>query len=478
MKISDIDVDAIIANARQQLKDDASISPSLRSTFEILLLIIPILLGRVNTNSRNSSKPPSQDPDRVKKERAKSDRKPGGQQGRIGKTLQPVDDPDEINVVKIDRRTLPKGSTYTFAGYETRQVFDIDISRLVTEYRAEILEDEQGNRVTAPFPEGVKSSVQYGPVLKAHAVYLSLYQLLPYDRVREYFEDQLSIPLSVGSLFNFNKEAFDKAAPFESWVKQRLTQAQVIHADETGINIGGKRHWLHCASNESLTWLAPHSKRGSEAMDQIGILPRFTGTLCHDHWKPYYRYTDCQHALCNAHHLRELERVWEQDKQAWAQRMQTLLCTMNDAVINAGGSVPADQAEGWRKAYRDCLKKADIECPPPDEVQRDGKRGRLKRSTARNLLERLRNFEADVLRFLEDPHVPFTNNQGERDIRMLKVQQKISGCFRSLEGAHIFCRVRSYLSTARKQGVSGSQAMASLFKGELLPFMNAADDNK
>lgn len=361
MKISDIDVDATLENVRQQLKEDTTVSPSLRSAINLLLLLIPILLGRVNTNSRNSSKPPSQDPNRVTKERAKSDRKPGGQQGRIGKTLQPVDDPDEVKVVKVDRRTLPKGSAFMLAGYETRQVFDIDISRLVTEYRAEILEDEQGNRVIATFPEGVKSSVQYGPVLKAHAVYLSLYQLLPYDRVREYFEDQLSIPLSVGSLFNFNKEAFDKAAPFESWVKQRLTQAHLIHADETGINIGGKRHWLHCASNESLTWLASHSKRGSEAMDQIGILPCFTGTLCHDHWKPYYRYIDCQHALCNAHHLRELERVWEQDKHAWAQRMQTLLCTMNDAVMNAGGAVPADQAEGWRKAYRDCLKKADSE---------------------------------------------------------------------------------------------------------------------
>lgn len=478
MKISDIDVDAIIANAKQQLKDDPSVSPSLRSTIEILLLIIPVLLGRVSTNSRNSSKPPSQDPNREKKERTKSDRKPGGQQGRIGTTLAPTDDPDEIKVVTVDRRSLPRGHTFKSAGFEKRQVFDIDISRLVTEYRAEILVDDQGNRIVAPSPEGVKSSVQYGPAIKAHAVYLSLYQLLPYDRVREYFEDQLSIPLSVGSLVNFNKEAFDKAAPFEAWVKQQLIQSSVIHADETGINIGGKRHWLHCASNDTLTWLAPHKQRGHQAMDDIGILPHFTGTLCHDHWKTYYRYTDCDHSLCNAHHLRELQRVVEQDKHVWAERMQTLLCTMNDAVINAGGALTPEQASSWRKAYRDCLTKAESECPPPDEAQRDGKRGRLKRTTARNLLERLRDFEDDVLRFLENPQVPFTNNQGERDIRMVKVQQKISGCFRSEEGAQTFCRVRSYLSTARKQNISASEAMTSLFNDESLPFVSEADYTK
>ncbi|MCP8690538.1 IS66 family transposase, partial [Marinobacterium sedimentorum] len=242
------------------------------------------------------------------------------------------------------------------------------------------------------------------------------------------------------------------------------------------INIGGQRHWLHCASNDGLTWLAPHAQRGHEAMEAIGILPRFKGVLCHDHWKSYYRY-QCRHALCNAHHLRELQRAWEQDKQAWAQRMQTLLCTMEDAVKNAGGSLPPETADGWRKAYRQCLKKAEEECPPPDESQRQGKRGRLKRSRARNLLERLRDYEEDVLRFLDDPAVPFTNNQGERDIRMLKVQQKISGCFRSMDGAQIFCRVRSYLSTARKRNLSGSEALTLLFEGREPPFMTVAADN-
>lgn len=318
--------------------------------------------------------------------------------------------------------------------------------------------------------------MQYGPNLKAHAVYLSQYPLLPYERVREYFEDQVGLPLSAGSLFNFNQEAFDKTEGFEYWVKDRLAESDLIHADETSINIGGQRHWLHCASNDGLTWPAPHAQRGHEAMDQIGILPRFHGVLCHDHWKSYYRY-ECDHALCNAHHLRELQRAWEQDQQAWAQRMQTLLCDMADAVKEAGGSLPPNQAEEWRKAYRQCLENADATCPSPDESQRQGRRGRLKRSRARNLLERLRDYETDVLRFLDNPAVPFTNNQGERDIRMLKVQQKISGCFRSIEGARIFCRVRSYLSTARKQNLTASEALMQLFTGRVPGFMSAAEDN-
>jgi transposase len=476
MKISNIDVDAALANVRQQLQADTTVAPSMRTAIELLIVLVQILSGRINTHSANSSTPPSQDPNRPRQNRLKSGRKPGGQPGRVGKTLQPVVDPDAIQRVKVDRRTLPKGSRFRVVGCEKRQVIDLDIRRFVTEYQAEILENAQGQRFVAPFPVGVERSVQYGPQLKAHAVYLSQYQLLPYDRIREYFEDQVGIPLSVGSLFNFNQDAFNKAAEFEPWVKDRLAEASVVHADETGVNIGGQRHWLHGASNDRLTWLAPHAQRGQQAMNAIGILPRFNGVLCHDHWKPYYRYS-CLHSLCNAHHLRELQRAWEQDKQVWAQRMQTLLNIMTDSVDDAGGCLPPDKAQRWRKVYRRCLAKAQKECPPPDESLRQGKPGRLKRTRARNLLERLIAYEADVLRFLDNPEVPFTNNQGERDIRMFKVQQKISGCFRSFEGAEIFCRVRSYLSTARKQNVSASKALMHLFEGSVPPFMAVGAGN-
>jgi len=475
LKIADIDVDSSINSVKELLKKEKDLSPALRSALEVLLVLVALLLNRMTLNSKNSSKPPSTDPNRKKSsKKGQSDRKPGGQKGRNGTTLQPVNDPDEVEVLTIDRRTLPKGSQYREVGHESRQVIDIDIARFVTEYRAQILEDDQGNQFVASFPEGVKRPVQYGLNLKANAVYMSQYQLIPYDRIRDYFQDQMHIPVSAGSVFNFNKEAYAGLDSFEQWAKTQLAQSDLMHADETGINIGGKRHWLHCASNASLTWFHPHAKRGTEAMDEIGILPSFKGVLCHDHWKPYYRY-ECAHALCNAHHLRELERAWEQDQQQWAREMQALLIDIAKAVEDAGGSLPPDEAKRWRRRYQRLLKKAETECPPPDESQRKEKRGRLKRSKARNLLERLRDFEQDVLRFMEVESIPFTNNQGENDLRMTKVQQKISGCFRSMEGARIFCRVRSYLSTCRKQGMTATQALTLLFQGKNPRFMKKDD---
>ena len=471
MKIDSIDVDSAINSVKELLKKESDLSPALRSALEVLLILVTLLLNRITLNSKNSSKPPSTDPNRKKSgKQGKSDRKPGGQKGRNGTTLEQVDDPDEVTELKVDRRTLPKGPQYQEVGHEIRQVIDIDISRFVTEYRAQILEDNQGNRFVACFPEGVNRAVQYGVNLKANAVYMSQYQLIPYDRIRDHFQDQMHIPVSAGSVFNFNKDAYDRLESFGQWAKTQLAHSDLMHADETGINIGGKRHWLHCASNASLTWFYPHAKRGTEAMDEMGILPFFNGVLCHDHWKPYYHY-ECIHALCNAHHLRELERAWEQDHQQWAKQMQALLIDIAKAVEDAGGRLPPDETERWRQAYRKLLEKAQTECPAPDESQRKGKRGRLKRSKARNLLERLRDFEQDVLRFVDLESVPFTNNQGENDLRMTKVQQKISGCFRSMEGARIFCRVRSYLSTCRKQGMTATHALTLLFQGKNPDFM-------
>jgi transposase len=471
LKIDSIDVDSAINSVKELLKKESDLSPALRSALEVLLILVTLLLNRITLNSKNSSKPPSTDPNRKKSgKQGKSDRKPGGQKGRNGTTLEQVDDPDEVTELKVDRRTLPKGPQYQEVGHEIRQVIDIDISRFVTEYRAQILEDNQGNRFVACFPEGVNRAVQYGVNLKANAVYMSQYQLIPYDRIRDHFQDQMHIPVSAGSVFNFNKDAYDRLESFGQWAKTQLAHSDLMHADETGINIGGKRHWLHCASNASLTWFYPHAKRGTEAMDEMGILPFFNGVLCHDHWKPYYHY-ECIHVLCNVHHLRELERAWEQDHQQWAKQMQALLIDIAKAVEDAGGRLPPDETERWRQAYRKLLEKAQTECPAPDESQRKGKRGRLKRSKARNLLERLRDFEQDVLRFVDLESVPFTNNQGENDLRMTKVQQKISGCFRSMEGARIFCRVRSYLSTCRKQGMTATHALTLLFQGKNPDFM-------
>lgn len=467
MKLESIDVDDAIDNVKQLLEKEQDLSPALKSALNVMMLLVSILLNRVTLNSKNSSKPPSSDPNRKKEGKKKSTKPSGGQKDHLGSTLTKINEPDVITVIKVDRNTLPKGN-YKDIGFVTRQVFDIDISRVVTEYRAQQLENDSGHCFVAPFPKGVTKAVQYGDQLKAHAVYLSQYQLLPYKRIKDYFTELLQIPLSEGSLYNFNCQAYEKLAEFETIAKRQLVQAACAHADETGININGKRHWLHSVSNEQWTHFYPHEKRGTEAMDAIGILPRFHGILCHDHWKPYYRY-DFIHALCNAHHLRELTRAGEQDKQIWAKEVKQLLEEINIAVNNAGGTLPNKAACHYRQRYRKLLEKAERECPPPEQPAQK-QRGRIKRSKARNLLERLINFEDDVLRFMENAVVPFTNNEAENVIRMTKVQQKISGCFRSMNGAKIFCRVRGYLSTCRKQGVTASQAMALVFDDRLPDF--------
>ena len=468
MKIEHIDIEATIEKARQLVSDDEQLSAASKSMFEILILLITLLANRLNLNSTNSSKPPSSDPNRKKKPKSKTGNKPGGQKGHVGTTLKKVDDPDKIKVIKVDRSTLPSGQ-YRQVGFESRQVFDIDICRVVTEYRAQILEDANGKQFVASFPEGVNKAAQYGTGLKAHSVYMSQFQLIPYNRIQDYFADQLSIPVSEGSIFNFNMEAFRLLADFEGQVKNKLAASNLAHADETGINIGGKRHWLHCVSNEYWTFYHPHQKRGIDAMIDMGILPEFNGILCHDHWKPYYK-IHCTHALCNAHHLRELTRAFEQDDQKWAQALSNLLVTINNKVIDAGGVLDAKDARKYRLEYQKIIKQGEIECPEPVRPKKKGKRGRIKKSKSRNLLERLRDYENDTLRFMENALVPFTNNLGESDIRMTKVQQKISGCFRSIDGARIFCLIRSYLSTCRKQGIKSSHALELLFNGRLPEF--------
>jgi transposase len=469
MTINNIDIEDTIDRVKTLIAEEKDLSPALKSSLELLLVLVTLLANQFGLNSKNSSKPPSTDPNRKKEPKSKNNRKPGGQEGHNGAMLKPVAVPDEIKVLPVDRSTLPPGN-YRDVGFESRQVIDLDIRTVVTEYRAQVLENEQGKRFVASFPEGVTRPAQYGIGVKVNSVYMSQYQLIPYNRIEDHFLEQMQIPVSAGSIFNFNQEAYDRLEVFDRWVRAQLASSCLIHADETGINIGGKRSWLHNASNPEFTFFYPHAKRGGQALDEIGILPQFTGILCHDHWKPYFKY-GTHHALCNAHHLRELERAWEQEKQKWAQSMAALLKEINQAVLDAGGRLDGTAAESYRRRYRTLLEEAEKECPPPDESQRKGRRGRLPRSKARNLLERLRNVEGDVLRFMEHEEVPFSNNLAENDIRMTKVQQKISGCFRSWGGAKIFCRIRSYLSTCRKQGVSASEALRLLFEGKSPQFM-------
>lgn len=473
MKIEKIDVSSAINKAKALLKKEKSISPPLRIAIELLIKIITILLNQKTLNSRNSSQSPSQDPHRPrdKKTGKSGTNKIGGQRGHTGSTLEPVDTPDEVQSISIDRRTLPSGH-YTPVGFEKRQVFDVKISLHVTEYQGEILEDSHGNRWFSEFPEGVDNPTQYGSSVKAHSVYMSQFQLIPHLRVANYFNDQLGIPLSSGSVYNFNELAFKKLELFEEWVKETLLNSPLNHADETSVNIKGKKFWFHLLSNDQVVLYQVDEKRGKAAMDRMGILPEYQGIVCHDHWGPYYTYSSCTHALCNAHHLRELQRAWEQDKQHWAKEMKTVLEEMNKEVHETDNkNLSENRITYYQDKYRDILSEGEKECPLNKPKGQRKKKGRVKQSKARNLLDRLRNFEGDTLRFIKEPIVPFTNNTAENDLRMTKVQQKISGCFRSLDGAKIFCRTRSFLLTCQKNGEKPTEALNNLFQGKLPSFV-------
>jgi len=306
----------------------------------------------------------------------------------------------------------------------------------------------------AHFPEGVNEPVQYGPRIKSVMVYMSQYQLLPYNRLREFFADVFKQPLSAGTIYNANQEAYRKLEIAEEQIKQQLQTGPLLHVDETGLQVTNKLQWLHVRCNSKLTYFAIHEKRGSKAFDDINLLAHFNGTMVHDHFKSYFNYGK-QHALCNAHHLRELTFVQEHDKYQWAFKMEKLLLKIKqqiEAAALVGQTLSENECQKFQKRYMNIIYNGRRECPPTKVDPM--KKGRGKQSKAFNLLERLRRFHDCVLAFMYDPSIPFDNNQAERDIRMTKVRQKISGCFRSQTGAMMFCRIRGYISTARKNSTN------------------------
>jgi transposase len=402
-----------------------------------------------------------------KKPKVKLERKPGG---HTGFTLEQSDKPDEIIEIKVNPDLLPSG-LWKKAGYEKRQVFDLNIVKCVTEYRAEILVNEKGEKVTAEFPDGLLQKAQYGNGVKAHSVYMSVQQLIPCERVGEHFASQMGLPLSAGTVHNFKEEAYKLLEGYEAWVKEQIRGSKIIHCDETGIVVGSKRVWLHVASNGQYTLYYPHEKRGKEATDEAGVLGGAGGVLIHDHWKPYFTYGNKEHGLCNAHYLRELTAACEEGYR-WPVLMAELLTEANKQTVAAGGKLAEEEERRVRKKYRRILEKAEKETPV-SAWQGEHKRGRTAQTKTRNLLDRMRNYEEEILRFMTDVDVPFTNNQAERDIRMVKVQQKISGSFRSWDGALFFCRIRGYLSTCKKHNISSATALKVLFNGKLPDFMSS-----
>jgi len=429
-------------------------------------------VAELERNSRTSSKPPSSDsgnftnPPKPKSLRRKSGRKPGGQKGRRGDTLERVADPDHILEHRLgEKDRCPKcgavmgeaAGELSAAHCECRQVFELPAIRLeVTEHRAEKRRCHQcGTAVTAAFPEGVAAPVQYGPRVRATALYLGGYQLIPYQRLSDIFADLFDAPLSVGTLANVVKRGGAKAAEAMKPVRKALVRADVAHADETGCRVKGKRHWLHVLSTAKLTSFHIDARRGHEGMNRPGLLERFRGKLIHDFLSSYYRLL-CRHFLCAAHLLRELTYLHEQMDQSWAEDMIELLLEAKKLREREDARGPKQRrviGERTRQRIREryceiVLAGLAMNPEPPPTPKR---RGRPKRGKALNLLIRLEDRYEEIMGFFEHEGIPFDNNQAERDLRMMKIREKISGTFRTEEHATLFADIRSVVSTAHKQ---------------------------
>jgi transposase len=439
---------------------------------------IQSLQDQLAKNSRNSGQPPSSDglkKPRTRSLRKKKGRRSGGQKGHKGHTLDMVSQPDHIRVhpVAVCPHCATDLQSVEPNKRERRQVFDVPPVRVqVTEHQAEVKTCPTcGEQVKGEFPVEVTQPVQYGPRLYAQASYLNTYQLIPWARTSELLGDfyghtpaEAIVPVSNAKVVDQTESSLDA-------IKEQLIATDVAHFDESGLRVEGQLNWLHVASTDHLTFYDVHRKRGQEGMKAAGILPEFKGRAVHDHWQSYFTFKTCQHALCNAHHLRELQFIVDQYEQAWAQEMMHLLRDIKAEVDTASPqqlSLPTERLAHFEQRYDELIAQG-LEANPPPADPPPRKRGRKKQSPPKNLLDRLQQRKPQVLAFMYDFRVPFDNNLAERDVRMVKIKQKVSGAFRTHTGAETFCAIRSYISTARKQGQNVIDALHSALLGN--PFI-------
>lgn len=452
-----------------------------------LIQVIVVLAARVQAledqlakNSSNSGKPPSSDglkkPSRRRSLRKSSGKKSGAQPGHPGHRLEMAAKPDAVEVHPVERCAHCQASLEeTPAGWvKKRQVYDLPPQRLVvTEHQVEIKRCPCCGQITqAEFPAGVTQLAQYGPGFKALLSYLNQKHFIPLERINEYCEDVYHHSVGEGTIVAANSQVAEEVEPINEQVKQYLIETDdTVCFDESGLRVNQKLNWIHSAGTEQATCYHLDPKRGQEGINRAGILSKRTGKSMHDDWKPYYAYEAAEHASCNAHHLRELEFLQERYPQEWEGQMAELLVAIKQAVeetITQGQTCLSEQQiTTFETRYDELIEQGLALNPVPDKPP--GKRGRVKQPPPKNLLDRLKDHKPAVLAFMYDFKVPFDNNLAERDIRMVKLKQKISGCFRTEEGAQTFCLIRGYLSTAQKNDVGALDALKMALCG--LPFI-------
>jgi len=461
-----------------------------------LIQMIFVLAARVQAledqlakNSSNSGKPPSSDgftprvrpeglkkPPRNRSLRRSSGKKSGAQPGHEGHRLEVAAKADQVEVHRVRRCTHCQTSLegVPATSVEKRQVFDLPPLRLmVTEHQAEVKQCPCcGQTIQAEFPAGVTQLAQYGPGFKALLVYLNQKHFIPLERVNEFCEDVFNHSVGEGTIVDAGAQVAETVEPVNDRAKQHLIETEdTVCFDESGLRVNQKLNWIHSASTEKVTCYHVDPKRGQEGIERAGILPERRGKSMHDDWTPYYAYSDADHASCNAHHLRELAFLQERYPQEWEGEMAKHLVAIKravaEAVTQSRTCLTEQQIAAFEACYDELVEQGLALNPVPEKPP--GKRGRVKQPPPKNLLDRLRDHKRAVLAFMYDFKVPFDNNLAERDIRMVKLKQKISGCFRSEDGAKVFCLIRGYLSTAQKNGVSALDALRMALCGS--PFV-------
>lgn len=442
---------------------------------DLLLLLedrIAALEKRLNKNSQNSDKPPSSDKfDKIKSRKKKSERKPGGQEGHVGRTLRFSKTPDKIIPYDVPNCEKCGNILDEVEGDVASQRQEIELP----EKLAEVIE-HQAIRKCCPccqhknigeLPVHLKGNVQYGQRLKGFCAYLMNYQLIPYERTSELVETICGYRLGGGTLQAIAEHAYTALEPIEKYIKSQLQQSDVAYADETGIQVNSKPGWAHVFSTYHYTYYFYSRYRGHNAHLEKGLVPDYRGILMHDAYSTYlkaeYHY---EHALCNAHLLRELTAIYEDDdEQKWAKQLDRLLrdswALVKQAKLDGLSQLPPDTQNEIQVQFDRIIAPANR--LNPHAQRQPGQRGRVGQSDVRNLLDRLIDYKDAYLRFVSDFRVDFDNNLAERDLRMIKVHQKISGSFRTEHGADIFCRIRGYISTLRKQNHNIISALASLW---------------